>query len=72
MIVVIVPLSVSCFSGLVHSGGEEGVAFASLGHGSESLTWSRREVGVRPLTCHTHAPGSVASVLICAGSVLGA
>lgn len=47
------------------------MAFASLGHGSESLTWSRREVGVRPLTCHAHVPGSVASVLICAGSVLG-
>lgn len=47
------------------------MAFASLGHGSESLTWSRREVGVRPLTCLAHAPGAVAAVLICAGSVLG-
>lgn len=35
----------------------------------KSLTWSRRKVGVRPLTCRAHAPGSVASVLICAGSV---
>lgn len=54
MIVVIVPLSFSCYWRLV-DGGEEGEAFAALGHGSEKSYLEQKEGGCEaldlPCTC---------------------